>query len=39
MTTQKYMVMLRNTPGKQEPPTPAQMQEMYAAARSCEHPG
>ena len=31
MTTQKYMVILRSTPGKQEPPSPAQMQEMYAA--------
>ena len=31
MPTQKYMVILRNTPGKQEPPSPAQMQEMYAA--------
>ena len=31
MPTRKYLVMLRSAPGKQEPPTPAQMQEMYAA--------
>lgn len=31
MPTQKYLVMLRNVPGKQEPPTAAQMKEMYAA--------
>ena len=31
MATQKYLVFLRNVPGKQEPPSPAQMQEMYAA--------
>jgi hypothetical protein len=31
MATQKYLVFLRNTPGKQEPPSPAKMQEMYAA--------
>ena len=31
MATQKYLVFLRNIPGKQEPPSPAQMQEMYAA--------
>jgi hypothetical protein len=31
MPTQKYMVILRTTPGRQEPPSPAQMQEMYAA--------
>jgi hypothetical protein len=29
--TQKYLVFLRSAPGKQEPPSPAQMQEMYAA--------
>jgi hypothetical protein len=29
--TQRYLVFLRSTPGKQEPPSPAQMQEMYAA--------
>ncbi len=29
--TQKYLVFLRSVPGKQEPPSPAQMQEMYAA--------
>jgi hypothetical protein len=27
----KYLVFLRSVPGKQEPPSPAQMQEMYAA--------
>jgi hypothetical protein len=31
MPTQKYLVMLRNVPGKQQPPTPAQTKEMYAA--------
>jgi hypothetical protein len=31
MPTQNYLVMLRNVPGKQEPPAPAQMKEMYAA--------
>jgi len=31
MPTQKYLVMIRRVPGKQEPPSPAQMQEMYAA--------
>lgn len=31
MPTQKYLVILRSVPGKQEPPSPAQMQEMYAA--------
>ncbi len=31
MPTQKYLVFLRSVPGKQEPPAPAQMQEMYAA--------
>jgi len=31
MATQKYLVFLRSTPGKQQPPPPAQMQEMYAA--------
>src|SRR5258706_9108567 len=31
MPTQKYLVFVRNTPGKQERPSPAQMQEMYAA--------
>jgi hypothetical protein len=31
MPTQKYLVMLRNVPGKQEPPTPAQMKDMYGA--------
>jgi hypothetical protein len=32
MPTQKYLVMLRSvSAGKQQPPSPAQMQEMYAA--------
>lgn len=31
MPTQKYLVMLRSSPGKQEPPSPAQLQDMYAA--------
>ena len=31
MPTQKYLVFLRSAGGKQEPPSPAQMQEMYAA--------
>ena len=31
MATQKYLVMLRNVPGKQQPPTPAEMKEMYGA--------
>jgi hypothetical protein len=31
MATQKYLVLLRSGPGKQEPPSPAQMQDMYAA--------
>jgi hypothetical protein len=31
MATQKYLIFLRSVPGKQEPPSPAQMQEMYAA--------
>jgi hypothetical protein len=31
MATQKYLVFLRSVPGKQEPPSPAQMQDMYAA--------
>ena len=31
MPTQKYLVMLRSTPGKQEPPPPTQLQDMYAA--------
>jgi hypothetical protein len=28
---QKYLVVLKSAPGKQERPTPAQMQEMHAA--------
>ena len=31
MATQKYFVVLRSTPGKQDQPSVAQMQEMYAA--------
>jgi hypothetical protein len=31
MPTQKYLVIHRSTPGTREPPSPAQMQEMYAA--------
>ena len=31
MPTRKYLVFLRSAPGKQEAPSPAQMQEMYAA--------
>lgn len=31
MPTQKYLVFLRSVPGKQERPSPGQMQEMYAA--------
>ena len=31
MATQKYLVFLRNSPSKQEPPSPAQIQEMYTA--------
>ena len=30
MPTQKYLCILRSTPGKREQPSPAQMQEMYA---------
>ena len=30
MPTQKYLFLQRSAPGKQEPPSPAQMQEMYA---------
>jgi hypothetical protein len=31
MPTQKYLIFLRSVPGKQAPPSPTQMQEMYAA--------
>ena len=31
MPTQKYLFIQRSVPGKREPPSPAQMQEMYAA--------
>jgi len=30
MPTQKYLLIQRSVPGKKEPPSPAQMQEMYA---------
>ena len=31
MSTQRYLFIRRGTPGKQEQPSPAQMQEVYAA--------
>lgn len=31
MSNRKYLVILRSEPGKREPPSPARMQEMYAA--------
>ena len=31
MPTQKYLVFLRSVPGKPEPPSPAQMQDLYSA--------
>ena len=31
MSTQRYLFIRRGTPGKQEQPSPAQMQEMQAA--------
>src|SRR5947199_10599643 len=31
MPTQKYLLFLRSAPAKQEAPSPAQMQQMYAA--------
>lgn len=31
MPTQKYLFIQRSAPSKREPPSPAQMQEMYAA--------
>ena len=31
MHTRRYLVLQRGIPGKTEPPSPAQMQEMYAA--------
>lgn len=31
MPTQKYLFIQRSAPGKREPPSPAQMQEMYTA--------
>lgn len=27
----KYLIFMRSSPGKQEPPSPTQMQEMYSA--------
>jgi len=30
MPTQKYLFIHRSVPGKKDPPSPAQMQEMYA---------
>jgi len=31
MSDRKYLLIQRSAPGKQEPPSPAQMQEMYAS--------
>jgi hypothetical protein len=31
MSTKKYLLIQRSTPGKSERPSPAEMQEMYAA--------
>jgi hypothetical protein len=31
LPTQKYLFIQRSPPGKKEPPSPAQMQEMFAA--------
>lgn len=31
MSTKRYLCIHRSVPGKREPPSPAQMQEMYAA--------
>ena len=31
MPMQRYLIFLRSVPGKQEPPSPAQMQQMHAA--------
>jgi hypothetical protein len=31
MPTRKYLVFLRSAPGKQDAPSPAEMQQMYAA--------
>jgi hypothetical protein len=36
MPSQKYLVFLRSVPGKQEPTSPEQMQEMYAAFNAWE---
>ncbi len=30
MSTKKFLLIQRSVPGKREPPSPAQMQEMYA---------
>jgi hypothetical protein len=34
MPTRKYLVFLRSAPSQQEPPSPEQMKEMYAAFRA-----
>lgn len=34
MPSRKFLVFLRTDPGKHEPPSPEQMQEMYTAFRS-----
>lgn len=34
MPTRNYLVVLRSTPGTQQPPSTEQMQEMYAAFRA-----
>lgn len=31
MSSRRYLVFMRSAPGKMEPPSPEQMQEMYAA--------
>ena len=31
MATKKYLLIQRSAPGKREPPSPAQMQQMFAA--------
>jgi hypothetical protein len=34
MATRKYLLVLRSAPGKQEQPSPAQMQDMYASFKT-----
>ena len=34
MATRKYLVFLSSIPGKQEPPSPEQLQNMYAACNA-----